>query len=465
MGPTLELTGKSVAVVGLARSGLAAARFLLARGARVTVVDSKPPESLAEGLRQLGGQVEARLGPHRDDALLDAELVVLSPGVPVEIAPVQAARRQGIPVWSEVELAWRFLPGRFVGVTGSNGKTTTTALLAAVLTASGFDSVAAGNIGTPLSRFLLDREQPEERIYVVELSSFQLETIDAFRCEVGLLLNLTPDHLDRYPDVESYFAAKLRLFLNQQGSDAAVVRADLLERVSQAAPGRILPFSRVPLTGDGAMVVEDTIVLRLGDRERKLMKVSEIPLKGRHNLENVLAAALGARLLGASPDRIRRGVRSFRGVEHRIEFVSEIEGVRYYNDSKATNVDSAARAFESFEQPIVAIMGGLDKGSDFAALRPLVRERIKALVLIGKAADKLEAALGDCTLTRRAAGLREAVAQAAGLAKPGDVVLLSPACASFDMFSDYEERGRTFKRLVRELQTRPLESSGRGRRQ
>ncbi len=460
-----ELAGRKVAVVGLARSGIAAANFLLARGAAVTVVDSKPAEALAGALQQLAGRVGTRLGPHRDDALVDMELVVLSPGVPPEIPPVREARGQGIPVWSEVELAWRFLPGRFVGVTGSNGKTTTTALLAAILASSGFDTVAAGNIGTPLSRFLLERELSEERVYVVELSSFQLETVDAFRCEVGLLLNLSPDHLDRYPDVESYYGAKLRLFLNQRSTDSAVVRADLAERVARVTPARILPFSSVPLDGDGAMVEGDLIRLRLGGRGRKLMKVSEVPLKGRHNLENVLAAILAARLMGAAPDRLRRGVRSFRGVEHRIEFVSEIDGVRYYNDSKATNVDSTARAFESFEQPIVAIMGGLDKGGDFSTLRRLVRERVKSLVLIGKAAGKLEAALGDCAVTRRAGDLREAVALATGMAKSGDVVLLSPACASFDMFTDFEDRGRIFKRLVRELQKRPVESAGRGKHQ
>lgn len=461
----MELGGKKVGVVGLARSGIAATNFLLAQGAAVTVVDSKPAAALSGALEQLAGRVETRLGPHRDDALSDMELVVLSPGVPPEITPVRKARGQGIPIWSEVELAWRYLPGRFVGVTGSNGKTTTTALLAAILTSSGFDAVAAGNIGTPLSRFLLEREPSDERVYVVELSSFQLETIDAFRCEVGLLLNLSPDHQDRYPDVESYYGAKLRLFLNQQSTDFAVVRADLAERVAQVTRARIVPFSPVPLDGDGAEVEGDLIRVRLDGRERRLMKVSEVPLKGRHNLENVLAALLAARLMGAAPDRLRRGVRSFRGVEHRIEFVSEIDGVRYYNDSKATNVDSTARAFESFDQPIVAIMGGLDKGGDFSTLRRLVQERVKALVLIGKASEKLEAALGDCAVTRRAGDLREAVALAAGMAKSGEVVLLSPACASFDMFADFEDRGRTFKRLVRELQKRPVVSNGRGNHQ
>jgi len=454
-----DYKGKTVLVAGAARSGLAAARFLLGRGARVVLSESKPREALEPEVSRLldfaahaPGELVLELGGNKGESFASAELVVASPGMPLSLPAFDASRAAGIPVVAEVELAWRHLAGKVVGVTGSNGKTTTTMLTAALLAGAGFDAFAAGNIGTPLAG-LVERSAPED-VYVVELSSFQLESVRDFRPEAATVLNLTPDHLDRYRGFEDYVAAKARIFENQRPEDTAVLNADdpLAAALAKGVRARTWLFSRRREVDAGAFVRGGKVVFRDGQSERELFPADAMRLKGGHNLENVLAASLLALAAGAPPESLEEGVRGFRGVEHRIELVAEIDGVAYYNDSKATNVDATAKSLEAFPGGIRLIAGGRDKAGDFSVLRPLVRQRVKRLVLIGEAAGKLRAALDGAAEAREASSMTEAVALAREGAAAGDVVLLAPACASFDMFDDYEHRGRAFKEAVRSLE-------------
>ena len=448
----LKLEGRRALVVGLARSGVAAANVLLRRGCTVTVTDRESADRLAPRIAELEGPVRLLLGKHPLEEFLASDFIVLSPGVPSSLPEIEAARSEGTPVLSEVELAFQNLPGRYIAITGSNGKTTTTTLLGQIVERAGFHAATAGNIGLPLSRLLLSGAPPDPRTLVVELSSFQLESIDTFRPEIAVLLNLTPDHLDRYSSFEAYRAAKLRIFENQTPSDWAVLNADDPELGSAAPPSRVARFSATQRTEEGAFVAGGSVYTRLQGRESRVMPVSDILIQGRHNLENVLAATLAARLAGVEAEAIRETVARFRGVEHRLEFVAEIKGVRYFNDSKATNVASAARALESFDSPVVAIMGGLDKRGDFSVLRPILSERVKMVIAIGSAARKISETLSGTVPVMHAAGLEDAVLEASRVAAAGEVVLLAPACASFDMFQDYEHRGRTFKEVVLTLE-------------
>ena len=448
----MELAGKKVIVVGLGLSGIAAVRFLHKRGAQVSVTDIKPEGQLTHALSQLEGlPVDLYLGGHPLERFLNADLIILSPGVPFSSEPVQAAASRGIPVAAEVELASRFLEDRIIGITGSNGKSTTTALTAFILRQARFDSLACGNIGSPLIELV--ETTSAERILAVELSSFQLETISSFRPHVSCLLNIMPDHMDRYPDMASYKNAKLRLFMNQRSEDHAVVTADetIGAEIRTLTRAAVTEFSREKLLRDGVCVDSGWIVRMQGGEQTRILQAAELGIRGPHNLTNALAATAMALLCGAEPEAIAEGLRKFRPLEHRLEPVAEIDGVLFVNDSKATNVGSAAVALQSFDRPLIVIMGGRDKAGDFTELAPLVARHVKLLALVGEAAPKIAAALSDCTPIELFSSMEEAVRGAWATAESGDVVLLAPGCASFDMYENFEHRGRHFKSIVEGL--------------
>ncbi len=452
-----SFAGQKVLVVGAARSGVAAAEFLLRCGASVVLTDAKSEDMLAASLgslrevAQASGELILELGGHKPDSFRNCDWMVVSPGVPLALPLFEESRRAGIPILAEIELAYRYIRGRILGITGSNGKTTTTALVAELLRGAGLRSFVAGNIGTPLIGFAL-ASTPED-IYVVELSSFQLESIHEFRPFVGAVLNLTPDHLDRYRDFEEYIRAKQRIFMNQTAADYAVLNADDPRTAAIASWARSKPvfFSRQGEVPRGTFVAGGRLMYRDDRGDVPLFPAGEIRLKGGHNVENVLAACAMAVLSGAAPENLSAGIRSFAGVEHRLEFVADLQGVQYFNDSKATNVDATVKSLEAFAGNIILIAGGRDKGGDFLPLRPLVAQRVKHLILIGEAAGKIRDALADVVGTSSAPSLIDAVRLARAKAQAGDIVLLAPACASFDMFQNYEHRGRTFKEAVHSL--------------
>ncbi len=452
MKPVIELAGKKVLVVGLARTGIATALFCAQRGARVTATEERPESELAEAAAKLrAAGVALELGGHRADTFVQQDLIVPSPGVPPTMPALAAARAIGVPVWSEIELAWRFLRGRLICITGSNGKTTTTSLIGHILETARMPVQVAGNIGTPLiSRVDISSDTS---FTVVEASSFQLESISAFRPDIAVLLNITPDHLDRHGSVEAYAAAKARMFENQTAENAAVLNADdaVAAQYAPAEP-RVFWFSRQKRVASGCYLRGEDLVFRGDGVESVLLDRKAIGLRGSHNIENVLAAAAAARLAGAGPAAIVEGVRTFAGVEHRIEYVATICGVEYFNDSKATNVDATLKALDAFPGNVLVILGGKDKGSDYRILRHALRSHARLALLIGSAAGKIEAELAGVIPVERAETLARAVELASLRAQPGDTVLLAPACASFDQFENYEQRGRVFKQLVRELE-------------
>src|SRR5947209_6253645 len=463
MPSPIELRNKRVLVIGLARTGVATSLFCAARGARVTATDTRSEEELGDSiapLRATGLRLE--LGGHREGTLVNQDLIVPSPGVPADAPLLRTARSQGLSIWSEIELADRFLKGRLIGVTGSNGKTTTTTLIEHILKTAEFSTILAGNIGTPLIS-VVERTK-DATITVVELSSFQLEWIETFRPNISVFLNLTPDHLDRHHTLEAYSAAKARIFANQAETDSAVLNADDPATASLApAKPQVYWFSRKQRAAQGAFVREKEILFRRDGAEESILKLADIPLAGAHNEENVLAAVVAARLAGAAPAAIAKGVRSFAGVEHRLEFVAEIGGVRYYNDSKATNVDATLKALDAFPGRILIILGGKDKGSDYTLLQVPLREKAILALLIGAAAGKIEKQIAGSVAIEQAGTIEQAVETAAHAARAGDIVLLAPACASFDQFQNYEHRGRVFKELVHQLE-RPATSTTSGGR-
>jgi UDP-N-acetylmuramoylalanine--D-glutamate ligase len=448
----IELRGKRVLVVGLARTGVATSLFFAARGAIVTATDSRTESEIGGAIAKLkDAGVTLELGSHREKTFLGQDLIVPSPGVPADEAHLQAARARGITIWSEIELAYRFMKGRLIGTTGSNGKTTTTSLVEHILKTAGMQTILAGNIGTPLIGCV--DAMNDDTCTVVELSSFQLELIDTFRPNISVFLNLTPDHLDRHHTFEAYGAAKARIFENQTGEDAAILNADDAATTPYAPSlPRVYWFSRKQRVAQGTYVRGEEIVFRQDGAEEVLLKLEDIPLAGAHNVENTLAASAAARLAGSPASAIAKGVRSFAGVEHRLEFVAEIAGVRYYNDSKATNVDATLKALDAFPGRILVILGGKDKGSDYAPLQKPLREKAILALLIGAAAEKIEKQISGSVALDRAETLERAVETASHAAQRGDVVLLAPACASFDQFQNYEHRGRVFKDLVRQLE-------------
>ena len=439
-------------VVGLGKSGVASALFLKLRGARVTVSDTKTEDELrAEIPILLDHGITVETGEHGERTFHGQDLIVVSPGVSVDALPIVQARTSGEPIIGEIELAAQFLPGRIVAITGSNGKTTTTTLTGEILTAGGLPTLVGGNIGTPAIS-LVERAKPDH-IIVLEVSSFQLETIQTFRPKMAVILNITPDHLDRHRTFAAYAGAKARIFENQQADDFAVLNADDPNCVALAEGIRahICWFSRKKEVQQGASVQDGRIGFRDAGGKREIMLVSEIPLKGAHNLENVLAAICAGALMGVKPEHIRRAVQQFKAVEHRLEYVATIRGVDYYNDSKATNVDATIKALESFPANIHLILGGKDKGSDYSVLNDLLRERVKRVYTIGAAAEKIESHIKGAAEIVPAETLDDAVRRAAAVAQAGDVVLLAPACASFDQFDNYEHRGRVFKEVVHTL--------------
>ena len=455
----IEPKGKRVLVVGLARTGVATALFCAARGAHVTATDAHPEHELravAANLRSAGVILE--LGGHSDALFTSQDLIVPSPGVPADVPQLVAARAAGITIWSEVELASRFLRGKLIAITGANGKTTTTSLVEHILKSAGFPTILAGNIGTPLISRV--DESRDDTVTVAELSSFQLELTETFRPNIAIFLNLTPDHLDRHHTLEAYGAAKAKIFANQTESDVALLNADD-PATTPYAPLRPQTywFSRKQRVGQGAFVKDGQIIFRAEGEEQTIMHVDEILLVGAHNLENVLASIAAARLAGADARQIADAVKTFAGVEHRLEFVAEIAGVRYYNDSKATNVDATQKALEAFPKNVLVILGGKDKASDYTALRENLSRRSKLALLIGSAAEKIAAQIAGSVAIERAGTLDRALEIAERAAQPGDVVLLAPACASFDQFENYEQRGRVFKDLVHQWESRATVSA------
>lgn len=449
-GVNVELKSKRVLVVGLGKSGLAAARFLKAHGARVTVSDSRPAATVAELPELLDEGIMVEAGSHGLLTFRRQDLIVVSPGIPLSVPELKQVRALGMRVIGELELGTRFLHGEIVAVTGSNGKTTTTTLLGEILKASGRPTLVAGNIGMPVVEMVA--ESTPDTWSVLEVSSFQLETIEKFRPRIALVLNITPDHLDRHGSFENYVAAKARITENQTALDFLVLNAENkpTQMVAAKTKAQIFWFSPRRPVKQGAFVHGETIFFRPteGAAPEPVLPVAEIPLAGAHNVENVLAAVVAARLAGVSSEVIRRAVQAFHAVEHRLEFVRELDGVRYYNDSKATNVDATTKALEAFPDGIHLILGGKDKDSDYRTLLPLLQSRTRTVITIGSAAEKIETQLAGLVKIERAGTLQQAIAYAQGRALAGDVVLLAPACASFDQFENYEQRGRVFKQLV-----------------
>ena len=447
----MELKGKRALVVGLGKSGVASALFMKAQGARVTVSDTKSGDELRNEIPVLLDHgITVETGGHGERTFHGQDLIVVSPGVPVDAPPLVQARSLGETVIGEIELAAQFLPGPIVAITGSNGKTTTTTLSGEIMTAAGLPTLVGGNIGTPAIS-LAERAKPDT-VIVLEISSFQLETIQTFRPKIAVVLNVTPDHLDRHRTLEIYTEAKARIFENQQGSDFAVLNADDPTCVAMGLRTRaqVFWFSRQKEVEVGAWIRDGNIVFRDSKGQREILQVSEIPLKGAHNLENVLAAVSACVLMGCPPGKIRQAVHDFKAVEHRLEFVATIHGVDYYNDSKATNVDATIKALESFPANIHLILGGKDKGSNYTVLNDLIRQRVKRVYTIGAAAAKIESQVKGAAVVH-AETLENAIRQAHAVAESGDVVLLAPACASFDQFKSYEHRGELFKEIVSAL--------------
>lgn len=447
----MELKGKRILVVGLGKSGVASAIFLRSLGAQVTVSDVRSVEALAKELPDLldaGVMVEA--GGHGLLTFRRQDWIVVSPGVPLNTPELAQARSFGTPVIGELELAARYLRGKVLAITGSNGKTTTTALCGEIFRASGLPAQVGGNIGIPvISQVAASREDGWS---ILEVSSFQLETTVEFRPSIAVILNITPDHLDRHGSMENYVAAKERIFANQTSEDALILNAEDTEtqRAASRAKSRIFWFSNRRPVRQGTFIHQNAIVWRAAEASsvEPVVPVDEIALKGEHNVENVLAAVCAAKLAGISAEVIRKAVREFRAVEHRLEFVTRIGGVDFYNDSKATNVDATLKAIASFPGGIHLILGGKDKGSDYTLLQPLLRERVRAVYTIGAAAEKIERQIGEAVPVVRCQTLARAVEQAATHARSGEVVLLAPACSSFDQFENYEDRGNRFKQIV-----------------
>lgn len=441
-----DFRGKKVTVVGLARSGAAAARALNALGAIVTVTDKKPLDQLTAVTTSLGSGIAVEAGGHPERIFVEADLIVLSPGVP-KIAAVQQAQRHGVKVISELELAWLLSDAPYVGITGTNGKSTVTTLVGLMLAKAKKKVLVAGNIGNALTEEVSHLTGKDW--IVAELSSFQLEDIETFRPRIATILNVTQDHLDRYDSLKEYGEAKARIFMNQQQEDFLVLNFDdpIVKSYTRRTAATVIPFSRQLRFNPGACVLDGHLMFN----GRRVIAVDELKISGVHNLENALAATALSILAGADVRSVAAVLRTFPGLEHRLEFVRTKEGVSYINDSKGTNVGAVIKSVEGFTQPVILIAGGLDKGSDFGPLYDLFKRKVKLLVLIGKAADKMAKVLGTATETVLAPSLQEAVRLASTRAGHGDVVLLSPACASFDMFRDFEDRGRQFKEAVKGL--------------
>jgi len=471
----MEIKGKKVTVVGLGRSGVGAANLLSELCADVTVTDRKTEVELKNFIERINHPVRLALRGHPEGVFVSADMVIISPGVPLDIVTLLKAKEKGVPIIGELELAYQIVRNQteFLSVTGTNGKSTTTALLDFMLKKSGFRTILGGNIGmalteeiykivTKLNSSLVTRQLTLDFV-VAEVSSFQLESIRDFRPKGAVILNITPDHLDRYHSLEEYCDAKARIFENQVEGDFLLLNADDPEAVKamseklkvKSEKPKIFYFSRKREV-EGIYSREGRVYCNFPEsslitRHSLLINGEEITIKGIHNLENAMAASAMALLAGSPLEAVRDSLREFPGLEHRLEFVREIDGVKYFNDSKGTNIGAVVKSLESFNVPIILIAGGRDKAGDFSILRDLVKERVKAIVLIGEATKKIRRSLGDLTETLMAKNLQEAVEISRSISTKGDIVLLSPACASFDMFADFEDRGRQFKKIVTEL--------------
>ena len=451
----MDLEGRKSLVLGAGKSGVSSAKFLAARGAIVALHDKKPLENWTEQARSLKSQNIGLIDGNIPSWLLDQiELVVISPGVPTNTVPARYVDRKDGEVIGEVELAFRFLKGRIVGITGSNGKTTTTTLIGELLKDAGIETQVGGNIGTPLLDLV--ETSTENGWTVAELSSFQLETIKDFRPNIGICLNVTPNHLDRYDFFSDYAAAKHRLFMNQTSEDAAILNADdeITASWARGLKANIVLFSVERELEEGLFLRGRDLVCRANGKEKVLINRDDIFLRGLHNVENVLASLAAGLGCGASPDSMRETIRNFKGVEHRMEFVTEIEGVKFYNDSKATSVDATLKALEALsedEGKTVLILGGRGKNAPYEPLADLVEKSVRALVLIGEDAANIENQLKNSAEIVRADSMNDAVAKGFAAAQTGDAVLLAPACASFDMFKSFEERGKIFKDAILQL--------------
>jgi UDP-N-acetylmuramoylalanine--D-glutamate ligase len=446
----MQLEGKKALVVGLGKTGDAVCTFLLDRGVRIKISEKRTQEEMWQKFyfwSQKGVQIES--GGHNRDSFIEADLIIPSPGVP-PLPEFEEARERGAEILSEVELAFRFLSGKIVGITGTNGKSTTTTLTHKILKDSGLLSYLAGNIGTPLIHFV--PQDRSDNIYVTELSSFQLKYISQFQADISVFLNVTPDHLDWHCDFEDYYASKKNLIATQREDDIAVLNRDdpLVWKLRKEARANIFAFSQKHAVDRGCHLQNDEVIFSQGTEE-KVIRVSEIPLLGPHNLENVMASASVAGLFGVSPASIRNSIKGFRGLDHRLEKVATWRGVEFYNDSKATNVNATLKSLLSFGRKTVLILGGKDKEGDFSLLRTPVKERVKNVILLGEASEKIRRALQDVVPTEKVFTMAEAVQRGFSYALPKGIVLLSPACASFDMFANFEERGNVFKAEIQAL--------------
>ena len=461
----MELANKTVIVVGLGLTGLAVARFLKKRGAVVIVTDQAAEETLGRRVQEIHEMgIAMELGRHRSQTFEKADIVVVSPGVAHTIEPLLRAKEHGIPVIGEIELASRFIKEPILAVTGTNGKTTTSEMIGSMLKHSGFNIFVGGNIGNPLIDYV-DAEQKADFI-VAEISSFQLDTIDTFRPKIGVLLNITRDHLDRYPNFEAYAASKIRIFENQQTDDIAILNGSdpVVRSLSEPLKSIKLYYASLDNEEEGAVNNGTRIrfcfnkfkkrdnkgsLAHLASCDGRFLNISGIKLIGRHNMENASAAALAALAAGASPKTVQEALNCYQSAAHRLEHIDTIHGVDFFNDSKATNVDAVIRAVESFGRPVVLIMGGLDKGGNFQALRKVLARHAKKLIVMGKAAVRIQSALEDTVPTTSAASMADAVKQAYRVVSPDNVILLSPGCASFDMYDNYAQRGEDFKKAVK----------------
>ena len=452
MAKEIALNGRKVLVVGLARTGLATVALLKTKGSIVSTTEMKPKEEMGEVVQELEGMELSQMewGGHQSRTFLNQDLIVVSPGVDLKMVPIQKALKRGIQVISEVELACRFIQAPIIAVTGTNGKTTTTHLIGEMLKEDRKRVGVGGNVGEPLVLFAEGGDRWE--VLVAEISSFQLEAIEDFRPSISVLLNITEDHLDRYTSYEEYIEAKARIFMNQNSRDVAVLNGDdpIVTGLGKRVRAKKILFSLKERLREGAFSNSEEIILRLKGKEENY-SLAKTSLKGVHNVENMMAALTAAKIYGASKRAMETALDRFEGLEHRLEFVREVDGVRFFNDSKGTNVGSVVKSLESFSDPIILIAGGKDKNGDLSPLRDPIKGRVKQLILIGEAKERMNRELGGLTETTMAKTLEEAVLLARQTAKRGEVVLLSPACSSFDMFKDYKERGNIFKDAVRRL--------------
>jgi UDP-N-acetylmuramoylalanine--D-glutamate ligase len=446
----MDLKGKKVLVAGFGKTGVAVCRFLLHKGAEVKVSEKKSRDKIVGITEWRKKGVEFETGWHNPKSFLEADLIIPSPGIPF-IPELKKAEEQEIPIFSEVELAFRFLNGKIVGITGSNGKSTVTTLTYRILKEAGLQSFLAGNIGTPLISFV--EKSTKDDIYVTELSSFQLTHIKKFSCDISLFLNITPDHIDWHKGFENYFSAKKKLIFNQKKDGAAILNRDdkKVWGLRNRGPSRIFGFSRKTHPVPGCYL-ENGYIKLYTKKEENLMKTSDIPLLGIHNQENVMASALVGHILGIALKKIKESIKKFTGLEHRMEIVRNVQGIDFYNDSKATNIDAALKSIQSFDREIILILGGRDKGGDFVSLRKGIKKRVKKIILMGEAREKIHKDLGGIVAEETADSMQEAVKLSFTSAGKGDIVLLAPACTSFDMFESFEYRGKAFKKEVNSLQ-------------